>query len=289
VYIEKSIQTSIFENQSFERLKVSEFNKLSAEIYKLCGIHLLDTKMLLIEGRIRKRIKVLGLNSFDEYLKYLFSEKGSEQELIPLIDVVTTNKTDFFRENAHFEFLLNTVLPEIENSCQNGFTVWSAGCSTGEEPYTLAILLNNYSETHKSVLFTIYASDISTDVLKKAMDGIYSHESGEVIPLALKKKYLLKSKDHEKQQVRVCRELREQVNFLRINLIEEEYDVPRNLDLVFCRNVLIYFDKPTQEKVLLRICKKIKTGGYLFLGHSETVMGMKLPLERVAATIYKKI
>jgi chemotaxis protein methyltransferase CheR len=283
------VPTYKFENQPFAGLKPSEFSKLSSEINKLCGIQLPETKISLIEGRVRRRIKALGLKSYEQYLEYLFSAAGKEQELIPLVNAITTNKTDFFREKAHFDFLINTVLDEIIVSPLNNFSVWSAGCSTGEEPYTLAILLNEYFENHKNNLFTIYASDISTDVLKKAIDGVYSLESVEVIPMNLKKKYLLKSKNQEKQEVRFCPEIRRQVNFLRINFMDDEYKIQSDLDAVFCRNVLIYFDKITQEKVIRRISDKIRDGGYLFLGHSETILGMNLPLERVAATIYRKV
>jgi chemotaxis protein methyltransferase CheR len=278
-----------FEIKPLAGLKISEFKKLSAEIYKICGIQLPETKISLIEGRIRRRIKALALKSFEEYLEYFFSAAGKEKELIPLINAVTTNKTDFFREKAHFDFLLGTVLDEIDTSPWSLFSVWSAGCSTGEEPYTLAILLKEYFENRKNNLFTIYATDISTDVLKAAIDGVYSMESVEVIPMHLKKKYLFKSKNPEKQEVRFCPEIRKQVNFSRINFMEDEYEIPGNLDAVFCRNVLIYFDKSTQEKVLYKISEKIKYGGYLFLGHSETIMGMNLPLEHVAATIYRKV
>jgi chemotaxis protein methyltransferase CheR len=287
--LEKSNPTDRLEIQTIASMKISEFNLLSTEINKLCGIQLLESKLLLVDGRIRRRIKVLGLHSFEEYLKYLFSEKGCEIELIPLIDAMTTNKTDFFRENVHFEFLTSTVLPEIENSGQNCFSVWSAGCSTGEEPYTLAIVLNDYFETRKNHNINIYASDISTDVLKIASKGIYSFECIEPIPLHLKKKYLLKGKDPENPQARICADLRRQVNFSRLNFMDADYDIPGNLDAVFCRNVLIYFNKDTQEKVIRKISNKLKTGGYLFLGHSESIIGLKLPLERMAATIYKKV
>ncbi|MGA7720497.1 MAG: CheR family methyltransferase [Ignavibacteriaceae bacterium] len=287
--VEDSAQLCVYENQPYGRLKLTEFKKLSAEIYKLCGIQLPDSKLSLIEGRVRRRVKSLGLNSFKEYMEYFFSAGGREQELVPLIDAVTTNKTDFFRENAHFEFLVNSVLLEMQNSLNSGFSVWSAGCSTGEEPYTLAIVLNEYFENRKNNLYTIYASDISTDVLKKAKDAIYSYECIEVIPMDLKKKYFLKSKNSEKKLVRICPELRRQVIFSRINFMEDEYMIPGNLDAAFCRNVLIYFDKATQEKVLAKICNKIRTGGYLFIGHSETIIGMNLPLERAASTIYRKV
>ena len=270
-------------------LRLSEFNLLSAEIYKLCGIQLPETKISLIEGRVRKRIKALGLKSFREYLDYWGTSTGKDRELIPLINAVTTNKTDFFREKAHFDYLLETVLEEFDSSHGGNFTLWSAGCSTGEEPYTLAMLLKEYYENSRNNLFTIYATDISTDVLNIAIDGVYNIESVEIIPFHLKKKYLLKSRNPERKVVRMCPEIRKAVNFSRINFMEDDYKIPGNLDVVFCRNVLIYFDKFTQEKVLCKIADKMKNGGYLFLGHSETILGMNLPLERVASTIYKKV
>jgi chemotaxis protein methyltransferase CheR len=289
MYLTDFTPSSEYEIQSFGRLKISEFKKLSKKIYKLCGIQLPDIKLSMVEGRLRKRVKTLGLNSFGDYMNYLFSSPGMEQELIPLIDAVTTNKTDFFRESIHFDFLLNTVLSELETPAFGTFSAWSAGCSTGEEAYTLAIVLNEYFENKKNINFTIYASDISTDVLKKAIDGIYSFETVEVIPMDLKKKYFLKSKDPEKHVARIRPELRQQVIFSRINFMEPEYEIPENLDVVFCRNVLIYFDKETQAKVLYKICNKIKKGGFLFIGHSETIQGMDLPLKRAAATIYRRV
>ncbi|MBI2419650.1 MAG: chemotaxis protein CheR [Ignavibacteriales bacterium] len=270
-------------------LKITEFNRLSTEINKLCGIKLPDSKLVMVEGRLRRRVKVLGLETFEEYVKYLFSETGAKHEMVPLIDAITTNKTDFFRENAHFEFLRSAVLPEVEKLQRNIFLAWSAGCSTGEEPYSLAIVLSEYFEKSKMHSFSIFASDISTEALNKAIDAIYSLECIEVIPMDLKKKYLMKYKDPAKPQARVCPGIRSLVNFSRVNLIEDEYDVPGDLDVVFCRNVLIYFDKATQEKVLGRISAKLRTGGYLFLGHSESILGMNLPLKRAAMTVYKKV
>ncbi len=234
-------------------------------------------------------MKYLGIPTFSEYLDYLFSESGYENEVIPLIDVVTTNKTDFFRESAHFNFLVERALPEMVSASQRIFSFWSAGCSSGEEPYTLAMVLSEFSRNTAPVTFSIYASDISTDVLQKAATGIYDLESVDIIPMQLKKKYLLKSKDPAKKLVRMSPEICSLVKFLRINFVDEDYAVPQDLDAVFCRNVLIYFDKETQEQVLNRIAGKIRKGGYLFLGHSESIMGMTLPLKRIASTIYKKV
>ena len=276
-----------------QELTLEEYSKLCSTIYNICGIHLQDTKKLTVEGRIRKRMKSLKMDSYSTYINYALSETGMKEELIPLIDVVTTNKTDFFRENAHFEYLSQTVLPNfIEKSRSrergNYFQFWSAGCSTGEEPYTLAIVLNEFAESNRDFRFMIYASDISTEVLKHASLGIYELDKADVIPSNYKKKYLLKSKNPEKQVVRLIPQVRSQIEFSRVNLMREATDIPSNLDVIFCRNVIIYFDKKTQEQVLKRLASKLSPGGYLFLGHSETIMGIELPLTRVASTIYQK-
>jgi chemotaxis protein methyltransferase CheR len=257
-------------------------------IYKQSGIVLADVKKVLVEGRIRKRVKMHGLSSLGEYIDYLFSEKGLKEELIPLIDVVTTNKTDFFRENQHFEFLTGSVLPELF-SLHRTANFWSAGCSTGEEPYTLAIVLNEFYGSNNSLRYQIYASDISTEVLQRAFNGVYENEKVEPVPAALKNKYFMRSKDPNKQIMRVVPELRSRVSFLRINLLEELNEIPGQMDVIFCRNVIIYFDKATQAKVLGNLIKKLVPGGYLFLGHSETIMGIELPVERAASTVYRRV
>jgi chemotaxis protein methyltransferase CheR len=283
----------MFNNIFRQEISPNDFRKLSDAIYKYSGIHLPEGKRNLVEGRIRKRIRLLELDSFSEYVDYLFSDEGLMNEFTPLIDVVTTNKTDFFRENAHFNFMTDVALPELERMnkeyCRiNDIKIWSAGCSTGEEPYTMVIVLNEYSAKSRNFGFSVFASDISTEVLKTAAAGIYEYEKIEFIPDEMKRKYFLKSKNPEKNLIRVMPEFRAMVKFERINLIEESFPFSDIMDIVFCRNVLIYFDKPTQEKVIRFLLSRIRQGGFLFLGHSETTMGMKLPIERVASTIYRK-
>lgn len=266
-----------------------DFQKISRLIYSVCGIYLPESKQILVEGRIRKRMKALCIDEYKVYAEYLFSKDGYDNELVHLIDVITTNKTDFFREPVHFDYIKNAALPElIKDSGVNGISAWSAGCSTGEEPYTLAIVLEEYLAA-LSIPYFIFASDISINVLKKAESAIYDAELVDVISLELKKKYLLKSIDENKKIVKIAPKLRSRVDFRRINFMDEIYDVPDNLDIVMCRNVIIYFDKETQFKVLQKIAEKIRKGGYLFIGHSETLMNMKLPLKRMASTIYMKV
>ncbi len=268
-----------------------EFNKLSGFILHNYGIKLPISKKTMLEGRLQKRLRSLNINSFKEYCEYVFSVEGQQMELIHMIDVVTTNKTDFFREAVHFDFLSNSILPGYckNDSAAKPFKVWSAGCSTGEEPYTLAIVMSEFSDKHSHFDFNILATDISSRALHAASNAVYTTEKAAPIPLTLKKKYLLKSKDDKKKTVRIIPELRNKVNFKRFNFLDGSFSFTPNFNVVFCRNVLIYFDRPTQEKVILKLCSKLESGGYLFLGHSESISNMNLPLIQIQPTIFKKI
>ena len=268
----------------------AEFSKLSSFILQNYGIKLPITKRTMLEGRLQKRLRALNLSSFKEYCDYVFSKEGQEAELVHMVDVVTTNKTDFFREAVHFDFLSTTVLPNYCNGdSMRQFKVWSAGCSTGEEPYTLAMVMSEFSEKYASFDFDIYATDISSRALHAAATAVYTIEKAAPVPFIFKKKYLLKSKDDQKKTVRITPALRAKVNFHRFNFLEDSASINQNFDAVFCRNVLIYFDRPTQEKVILKLCSKLEPGGYLFLGHSESISNMNLPLVQIQPTTFKKI
>ncbi len=167
--------------------------------------------------------------------------------------------------------------------------IWSAGCSTGEEPYTLAMVLSEFYNSHKVFDFNILGTDISSRVLDTAINAVYTEEQTTSVPLIYKKKYLLKSKDVKNKTFRIVPELRQRVNFKRLNFINGDIRSYQEFNVIFCRNVLIYFDRHTQEKVILKLCSKLKPGGFLFLGHSESVSRMKLPLEQVKPTILRKI
>jgi len=266
-----------------------EFGKFSQFIESTCGIRMPDTKKLMLESRLQKRLKHLGIGTFREYYDYLVSKQGVREELVSMIDVVTTNKTDFFREAAHFAYLTETVLPKIpKNEQQSGIRVWSAGCSSGEEPYTLAMTLSEYAMHNPGCRYSILATDICTEVLRSAHRGIYDEEKTAPIPAALKKRYLLRSKDRSRGIVRVCPELRSAVTFRRLNFMDETFDIDSSFRIIFCRNVIIYFDRDTQEVLLNKFCRHLLPGGYLFLGHSETLNGLDVPLTQVNATVYRK-
>jgi chemotaxis protein methyltransferase CheR len=248
-------------------------------------------KKVMIEGRLRRRVNKLGLSSLNAYCDHLFDHNDLENEVIHLIDAVTTNKTEFFREPQHFQFLIDQGLPALAKSgAGSGHTLkaWSAACSTGAEPYTLAMVLSEFGATHRGYRYSILATDICTEVLDKALLGIYPEEMISPVPQDLRKHYFLRSRDPAKRDVRVMPDLRAHVRFARLNLMEESYGVEDTMDIIFCRNILIYFDKPTQELVLQRLCRHLRPGGYLIIGHSEATAGFSLPLRTVAPTIFMR-
>lgn len=267
-----------------------DFTRLREFIYTQCGIRITEAKKTMLQTRLHKRLRSLKMASFAKYCDYLFSQQGAEEELVEMINVVTTNKTDFFREPGHFDYLANSALPELILNNNGGRTimVWSAGCSTGEEPYTLAMVLKEFVKDKKSLNFLILATDISTKVLDKAKLAIYDENLISAIPEEYRKNYLLKSKNIDQKIFRIAPELRGHVAFRRLNFMDDNFGFRETMDIIFCRNVIIYFDKPTQERLLAKFCKHLSPFGYLFLGHSETLLGMDLPLRQVAPTVYQK-
>lgn len=264
-----------------------DFNRFAEFIHTECGIKLPPSKKTMLEARLQKRLRILGLKDFRSYADNLFQPGGMERELIHLIDAVTTNTTDFFREPRHFEYLDDVLLPQWRAANQGReFRVWSAGCSLGMEPYTLSMVLSEFAARNAGFRFSIMATDISTQVLEKASRGIYTDDQVRAVPESLKRKYFLRSKDRSRGLVRVAPELRRTVTFHRMNFMEE-FSVKNLLDVVFCRNVIIYFDKPTQESLLRRLTNCLFRGGHLFIGHSESLAGLALPVQQAAPTIYR--
>lgn len=274
------------------RLGKKEFEDLARFIHERCGIRVGPAKRTMLEGRLQRRLRLLGMDSFERYCKYLFSEEGLANEVVPMIDLVTTNKTDFWREPHHYDVLLRKVLPDLVESAGAGFErpfgLWSAGCSTGEEPYTLGILLSEYAAQHEGFRFGILATDISTRVLEAAVAAIYDPERIEPVPAALRPKYFLRSKDRENPRVRVVPSVRSAVTFRRLNFMDDDYGRIERQHVVFCRNVIIYFDRTTQESILRKIARHVLPGGYVFMGHSETLFGLDVPFEAVAPTVYRR-
>ncbi len=278
----------------YSDLSEQNFEKLSKIIHDTWGVKMPPSKKGMLQTRLAKRLRSLNFDTFDQYCQYLFSPEGARNEQIHLIDVVTTNKTDFFREPESFNYLVQKILPELVIDHGIGLRkklmVWSAGCSTGEEPYTLAMVLSEFAHRCPGFAFdySILATDISISVLEKAKAAIYKQELTEPIPPDMKRKYLLQSKDRSKKLARVVPELRAQVQFRCLNLMDE-FKMREWMDIIFCRNVIIYFERDTQAELFLRFCEKLAPGGYLFLGHSESLNGLSLPLTPVVPTIYRKI
>ncbi len=272
------------------RLTDEDFRKLSRFITEQTGIKMPDVKKVMLQSRLQKRLRHLNMTSFKEYVEYVFSEEGLQNELIHMLDVVSTNKTDFFREPVHFEFMEKTILPEhIEHYPLNRpVKIWSAGCSSGEEVYTIAMTISEFKKDHPGIDFSILGTDISTEILQKAVDAIYKEEKTTMMPMELKKKYLLRSKNRKKKLVRVVPELRKKAAFRRLNFMDEHYPVNESFDVIFCRNVLIYFNREKQEQVIRKLIERLRMGGYFFIGHSESIMGMDLPLTQIRPTIFKR-
>lgn len=270
-----------------------DFQQLSSFIYQNLGIKMPAEKSTMLTGRLTKRLRALNLSSFAEYCDFLFSPEGQEQEMVHLINVITTNKTDFFREPSHFAYLTQTAIPTLQRhhpfTGRESLKIWSAGCSTGEEPYTLAMVLAEIQENQPGFKFDILATDISTRVLEIAGRAVYPMGLIEPVPPQLRKKYLLRGVNTQNPQIRIGPELRRRVRFGRLNFMDEDFGLPEKVAIIFCRNVIIYFDKVTQEKLMVKFCRFLQDGGYLFLGHSESLHGYKTPLTQVAPTIYRKL
>lgn len=272
------------------RISEAEFEKLSRFITSQYGIKLPPEKKVMVEGRLQKRLKHTGLADFKAYLDYVFSDRG-EQELLEMIDAISTNKTDFFRESSHFTFLKDKLLPSIAGSSYNKLKIWSAAASSGEEIYTIAITMEEYNRANPQHRFdySILGTDISIDILKKAVTAVYNYNRIADIPVELRNKYFLRSKNRNENKVRVIPALRSRARFERLNLMDNDYAVEAGQDIIFCRNVLIYFDKESQEAVINKLCSKLKPGGYFFLGHSESILGKNVPLKQIEPTIYQRL
>ncbi len=274
------------------RLSDREFDHLARLVEAQAGIRMPPGKRTMLEGRLRRRLRERGMRDFREYCHFLFDQGGLEEELGDLIDVVTTNKTDFFREPKHFEILSGAILPGLVRrgvGISRPLQVWSAGSSIGAEAYTLAMVLAEYRSSCPGFHFRILGTDICTTVLRTASRAIYPEDMAQPIGHDLRHRYLLRSLDRKARQIRIIPELRAAVEFRHLNFMASEYRLPSMQDVVFCRNVIIYFDNVVRFAVLSRICSCIATGGYLFMGHSETLSGFTLPLRQVAPTVYVKL
>lgn len=270
-------------------LTPAQFQRFAEFIGKNLGIKMAEVKMPMLQSRLQRRLRELGLRSVEEYQEHLFGESGAT-ELEEFINAVTTNKTDFFRESKHFEFLARVVLPEFtEASARSArFKLWCAGCSSGEEAYTQAMVLQEHARAHPEFNYSILATDISTRVLRQAEAAVYDETEIEPIPDRLRRQYLLRSRHSQPPRFRIAPVLRDRVQFHRLNFMEPRYPIGDVYDAIFIRNVMIYFDRRTQEAVVNRLCEHLKPEGHLFIGHSESLNGLNVPVRLVGPAVYRK-
>ncbi len=262
-----------------------DFERIAELAGRYTGIVLGEHKRDMVYGRIARRVRKLNLMSFTLYLDFL--EDNPKQELSSFINVITTNLTSFFRENHHFTFLEKTVLPEVrkKNSVAKRMRVWSAGCSSGQEPYSIAMVLSKFS-MFADWDVKILATDLDSDVLEKASLAVYSDTDVDGLDELTIKNYFQRSSI--RKEVKVKNRISDYVHFKRLNLLEK-WPMKGPFDFIFCRNVVIYFDKPTQKVLFDRYADMLPVGGYLFIGHSENLHGISDRFENLGNTIYRKI
>lgn len=271
-------------------LSEKDYALLAEMLSDYVGIRLPPAKRVMMEGRLRRRVRALGLPSLAEYCRLLAHDDILDSEFVHLVDAVTTNKTDFFRERQHFDFLKGEIVPTLlANRRPTGghlLKLWSAASSNGAEAYSIAMLLADIAQATGSLRYAILGTDISTEMLAHATRAIYPQEMIVPIPPAMQMRYLMRPRSGQ-GDVRIVPELRRLCRFVRLNLMDRHYPFDHDVDVIFLRNVLIYFDKPTQEAVVCRLVSHLRTGGYLLLGHSESMIGINLQLRQVAPAVFQ--
>ncbi|WP_040725622.1 protein-glutamate O-methyltransferase CheR [Thiomicrorhabdus sp. Kp2] len=263
-----------------------DFNRVKKIVYDYAGIDLNESKKNLVYNRLSKRIRFLNMQTFAEYLNYV--EAQGESEFVHLINAITTNLTFFFRENHHFEYLANTVIPGLvkANQSKKKIRVWSAGCSTGEEPYSIAIILKETVPAGWDA--KVIATDLDSNVVDTGQRGVYQIDRLKGVTEERKKRWFLKGTGSQEGLVKVKPELQDVIEFDQLNLMSE-WPIKDAIDVIFCRNVVIYFDKPTQSKLFNRYADRLPDNGHLFIGHSESLYKVCDRFELLGQTIYKKL
>jgi chemotaxis protein methyltransferase CheR len=267
-----------------------EYEFIRQLVYKHSRIHLGADKKEMVGQRLQRRLKAIGLATYREYCDFLKSPEGGE-ELTDLIDVISTNVTSFFRESQHFEFLANTALPQwvARPNRRPGdlFRVWSAGCSSGEEPYSAAIVLSDFFARHSGYRGQVIASDISTHMLQRAREGTYRIEQVKLPEVEWLRRYFLKGVGAYQGCCRVKEEVRKLVDFQHANLFQQDTPASEPMDVILCRNVMIYFDRESQEDLVQRLSSKLAPGGYLLIGHSESLLGLPHSFTPVGPSVFR--
>ncbi len=259
------------------------FKKVSQIVHRMCGIHLKDGKEALVRARLMKRLRALGMDSFDTYISYIEKSPNSG-ELELMVDVMTTNKTSFFREPAHFEFLGAEVLPRLRG---HRMRFWTAACSSGEEPFSLAILIRETLPNCDRMDIKILATDISTRMLERARQAAYSREYVQDVPKHLLQKHFARIGNTAPPLYQVRDAARSMVRFAWLNLIDR-WPMKGPFNVIFCRNVMIYFDRPTQQQLINRFWEYLEPEGYLFVGHSEGLSAITHKFQYIRPAVYRK-
>lgn len=280
-------------NPNKDRLSERDFLRIADLIGGQVGIKLPIAKRLMVEARLRRRVKAVGLRSIDEYCRFVFDRNGILTEQIHLINAVTTNKTDFFREVEHFHFLEGHIIPALlKHRSRVGnrpIKLWSAASSNGAEAYTIAIVMSEIAARIGDIPFAILGTDISTEMLENANRAVYPESTVEPVPAKLRQRYFLRGTGPTHLgKMRIAPELRRLVQFQRMNLADNRYPVDRDVDVIFLRNVLIYFEKEMQEAVIGRLMDHLQPGGFLVLGHSESMIGSNMGLRQWAPGVFGK-
>ena len=273
-------------NREFEYTN-RHFLSIKKLVHEHAGISLSDAKEDLVYGRIARRLRALDFKSFDQYIELL--SKNPDEEFGNFINAITTNLTSFFRENHHFEFIKQKLIPTWEsNALQNKkIRIWSAGCSTGEEPYSIAITLLENLQSIEQMDVRILATDIDTNVVAKAESAVYDYERISALPDKMQKRWFLRGKGKDASKVKLKPEVRNLITFKQLNLMSE-WPMRGLFDVIFCRNVVIYFNKDTQKVLIERYANQLSPDGHLFLGHSEALHDVSTRFELLGQSSYRK-
>jgi chemotaxis protein methyltransferase CheR len=266
-------------------LHPKDFDEISKIVYKYSGIRLSSGKEELVRSRLIKRLRALGLTSFNSYLRYIKDDKTT-QELHTMIDALTTNKTSFFRENQHFEYMRTRIIPELK-ARSSSLRVWSAGCSSGEEPYTIAMILHEEWPQIGQADVRILATDISSRILAKARTAEYEKDQLQDIPPEYLSKYLTLLQTSPNRIYGIHEKIKKMIRFAQLNLMDT-WPMKGPFDLIFCRNVMIYFDSATQGRLVQRFYDLLVPGGHLLVGHSESLVANSCGFKYVQPATYVK-
>lgn len=274
-----------------EELTRKDYERIRSLVYAKSGINLGDQKMQLVRARLGKKVRQGGFKSFGDYFQYVENDPTGD-EMARLLDAISTNTTHLFREIRHFNFLRQVIRNWIADrswrSAHSTLRIWSAGCSSGEEPYSIAMVAHDALSSDRGMELKILATDLSTRVLSRAKLGLYEPHRLGTVPPEYRHKYFHKVEDDGTAYLQIVPELRKLIQFSRFNLMTPTFPFRHGFDIIFCRNVMIYFDRATQETLVNKYARQLHPKGYLLIGHSESLNGLNQPLEYVEPTIYQK-